>query len=136
MERRIRRWQKVSEMRVPAVSFIDSILLPHLFILRLAWLAYFQGAFTRDYLSDSRALSMTQASVGLGDPSFRPILRVAPRPKPPRAYCPFIPQALHSRFYIFSCRSVSSERLFFLRQSFTNCTIYSLLSWTWGAICS
>jgi hypothetical protein len=82
MERRIRRWQKVSEMRVPAVSFIDSILLPHLFILRLAWLAYFRGAFTRDYLSDSRDLSMTQASAGLGDPSFRPILRVAPRPKP------------------------------------------------------
>jgi hypothetical protein len=130
MERRIRRWQKVSEMRVPAVSFIDSILLPHLFILRLAWLAYFRGAFTRDYLSDSRDLSMTQASAGLGDPSFRPILRVAPRPKPPRAYCPFIPQALHSRFYIFSCRCVSSERLLRTVQ------LYSLLSWTWGAICS
>ena len=46
----IRHWQKVSEMRVLAESFLFCSLLPSLFYLLPAWSAYFSGAFTRDYL--------------------------------------------------------------------------------------
>jgi hypothetical protein len=46
----IRRWQKISEMRVLAESFLFCSLLPSLFYLLPAWSAYFSGAFTRDYL--------------------------------------------------------------------------------------
>jgi hypothetical protein len=50
VKRWIRRWQKISEMRVLAESFLFCSLLPSLFYLLPAWSAYFSGAFTRDYL--------------------------------------------------------------------------------------